>query len=116
MIGDTRMDRVHSLIANRGSLVHAEEATHAVRCGRWQETSYETRSQQNPEGVLVIRVPEPEMIGGHSHLEMLHEANIKSVQREPSQTEKGATKCASPGEITSTIQLIIPGSADDRPR
>ncbi|KAL0122703.1 hypothetical protein PUN28_007415 [Cardiocondyla obscurior] len=57
---------------------------------RWQETSYETRGQQNPEGVLVIRVPEPEIIGSHPHLEMLHEANIKSVQREPSQTEKGA--------------------------
>jgi len=56
----------------------------------------------------VIRVPEPEMIGGHSHLEMFHETNIKSVQREPSQTEKGATmpKCASPGEITSTIRLM----------
>lgn len=67
----------------------------AVR-GRWQETSFDARSQQNPEGVLVIRVPEPEMIGCHSHLEMLHETNIKSVQRESSQTEKGATKCASP--------------------
>lgn len=45
--------------------------------------------EQNPEGVLVIRVPEPEMIGSHSHLEMLHETNIRSVSREPSQTEKG---------------------------
>ncbi|KAG5311006.1 MESP2 protein, partial [Acromyrmex insinuator] len=57
---------------------------------RWQETSFETRDQQNPEGVLVIRVPEPEIIGSHPHLEILHEANIKSVQREPLQTEKGA--------------------------
>ncbi|XP_029662301.1 uncharacterized protein LOC115234984 [Formica exsecta] len=67
---------------------------------RWQETSYEARGEQTPEGerVLVIRVPEPEIISGHSHLEMLHEANIKSVQREPSQTEKGAamSNCASP--------------------
>lgn len=56
----------------------------------------------------MIRVPEPEIIGSHPHLEMLHEANIKSVQREPSQTEKGAamSNCASPGEITSTIELI----------
>ncbi|RLU14967.1 hypothetical protein DMN91_012854 [Ooceraea biroi] len=78
-----------------------EEATRAqaVR-SRWQETSFDVRSQQNPEGVLVIRVPEPEMIGSHSHLEMLHETNIKSVQRESSQTEKGTTipKCASPGD------------------
>ncbi|GAB1861658.1 MYOD1 protein [Camponotus japonicus] len=67
---------------------------------RWQETSYESRDEQTFEGerVLVIRVPEPEIIGGHSHLEMLHEANIKSVQRESSQTEKGAamSNCASP--------------------
>ncbi|KYN37166.1 hypothetical protein ALC56_08957 [Trachymyrmex septentrionalis] len=75
---------------------------------RWQETSFETRDQQNPEGVLVIRVPEPEIIGSHPHLEILHEANIKSVQREPLQTEKGAamSNCTLPGEITSTIELI----------
>ncbi|XP_077281446.1 salivary gland-expressed bHLH isoform X1 [Temnothorax americanus] len=65
---------------------------------RWQETSFETRGQQNPEGVLVIRVPEPEIIGSHPHLEMLHETNIKSVHREPSQTEKGAamSNCSLP--------------------
>ncbi|CAL1675043.1 unnamed protein product [Lasius platythorax] len=70
--------------------------------GRWQEASYETRGQQTPEGerVLVIRVPEPEIIGGHSHLEMLHEANIKSVQREPSQTEKDYKKSACDRERT----------------
>lgn len=67
---------------------------------RWQETSYETRGQQNPEGVLVIRVPEPEIIGSHPHLEMLHEANIKSVQREPSQTEKDYKKSACDRERT----------------
>ncbi|XP_032679318.1 uncharacterized protein LOC116847912 isoform X4 [Odontomachus brunneus] len=59
-----------------------------LRGGRWQGTGYESARQQNPEGVLVIRVPEPEIIGSHSQLEMLHETNIKSVQQEPSQTEK----------------------------
>ncbi|XP_011881672.1 PREDICTED: uncharacterized protein LOC105569649 isoform X2 [Vollenhovia emeryi] len=72
---------------------------HAIR-DRWQETSYETRGQQNPEGVLVIRVPEPEIIGSHPHLEMLHEANIKSVQRESSQTEKDYKKSACDRERT----------------
>ncbi|EZA61354.1 Myogenic factor [Ooceraea biroi] len=78
-----------------------EEATRAqaVR-SRWQETSFDVRSQQNPEGVLVIRVPEPEMIGSHSHLEMLHETNIKSVQRESSQTEKDYKKSACDRERT----------------
>ncbi|XP_077281448.1 salivary gland-expressed bHLH isoform X2 [Temnothorax americanus] len=67
---------------------------------RWQETSFETRGQQNPEGVLVIRVPEPEIIGSHPHLEMLHETNIKSVHREPSQTEKDYKKSACDRERT----------------
>lgn len=69
---------------------------------RWQETSFETR-EQNPEGVLVIKVPEPEIIGAHPHLEMLHETNIKSVQRESLQTEKGATNYTLPGEIIDQI-------------
>ncbi|XP_029177246.1 uncharacterized protein LOC114945280 isoform X2 [Nylanderia fulva] len=80
-------------------LVPEPTRSQSVR-GRWHEANYETRGQQTPEGerVLVIRVPEPEIIGGHSHLEMLHEANIKSMQREPSQTEKGAamSNCTSP--------------------
>lgn len=96
-------------------LVAADETTIALttrsqplRGGRWQETTYESARHQNPEGVLVIRVPEPEIIGSHSQLEMLHETNIKSMQQEPSQTEKGAaiSNCASPGEITSSIRLI----------
>lgn len=96
-------------IINRAYIIFIDETTRpqAIR-NRWQETSYETRDQQNPEGVLVIRVPEPEIIGSHPHLEILHEANIKPMQREPLQTEKGAamSNCALPGEITSTIELI----------
>lgn len=57
---------------------------------RWQENS-EDRQERTPEGVLVIRVPEPEVVGPHPHLEILHQAHIKPVQREPSQTEKGNT-------------------------
>ncbi|EFN76374.1 hypothetical protein EAI_02847 [Harpegnathos saltator] len=85
----------------------------SLRDGRWQETSYEPASrQQNPEAVLVIRVPEPEIIGSHSHLEMLHETNIKSVQQESSQTEKGAaiSNCASPGEIildSTNLSILV---------
>lgn len=54
----------------------------------WQDENFEDR-QQNNDRVFVIRVPEPEVINTHPHLEILHETNIKSVQREPSQTEKG---------------------------
>jgi len=90
-------------------IIFVDETTRlqAIR-DRWQETSFEMRDQQNPERVLVIKVPEPEIIGSHPHLEILHEANIKSVQREPLQTEKGAamSNCTLPGEITSTIELI----------
>ncbi|XP_032679315.1 achaete-scute homolog 1 isoform X2 [Odontomachus brunneus] len=71
-----------------------------LRGGRWQGTGYESARQQNPEGVLVIRVPEPEIIGSHSQLEMLHETNIKSVQQEPSQTEKDYKKSACDRERT----------------
>ena len=102
------MVNVKLCIINR-YIIFVDETTRpqAIR-DRWQETSFEMRDQQNPEGVLVIRVPEPEIIGSHPHLEILHEANIKSVQREPLQTEKGAamSNCTLPGEITSTIELI----------
>ncbi|KZC12625.1 Mesoderm posterior protein 2 [Dufourea novaeangliae] len=54
----------------------------------WQDGNFEDR-QQNGSRVFVIRVPEPEVINTHPHLEILHETDIKSVQREPSQTEKG---------------------------
>lgn len=56
----------------------------------WQDGNFEDR-HQNSDRVFVIRVPEPEVINTHPHLEILHETNIKSVQREPSQTEKGNT-------------------------
>ncbi|KAG7202751.1 hypothetical protein KM043_009922 [Ampulex compressa] len=73
---------------------------------RWQDANFEDR-QQNSDGVLVIRVPEPEIIGSHPHLEILHETNIKSVQREPSQTEKGApiSNCTSPATAGGNIAL-----------
>lgn len=54
----------------------------------WHDGNFENR-QQNDDRVFVIRVPEPEMINTNPHLEILHETNIKSVQRESSQTEKG---------------------------
>ncbi|XP_076661302.1 salivary gland-expressed bHLH isoform X1 [Halictus rubicundus] len=56
----------------------------------WQHRNFEDR-QQNGNRVFVIRVPEPEVINSHPHLEILHETNIKSVQRESSQTEKVGT-------------------------
>ncbi|XP_017765341.1 PREDICTED: uncharacterized protein LOC108554903 [Eufriesea mexicana] len=71
------------------------------QCGRrsWQDENFENR-QQNNDRVFVIRVPEPEVINTHPHLEILHETNIKSVQREPSQTEKDYKKSACDRERT----------------
>lgn len=57
----------------------------------WHDGNFENR-QQNDDRVFVIRVPEPEMINTNPHLEILHETNIKSVQRESSQTEKDYKK------------------------
>ncbi|KAF7412387.1 hypothetical protein HZH66_001283 [Vespula vulgaris] len=57
---------------------------------RWQDPNSLEERQQTSDNVLIIRVPEPEIIGGHPQLEILHETNIKSVQREPSQTEKAS--------------------------
>ncbi|KAK1117737.1 hypothetical protein K0M31_015678 [Melipona bicolor] len=65
----------------------------------WQDENFEDR-QQNNDRVFVIRVPEPEVINTHPHLEILHETNIKSVQREPSQTEKDYKKSACDRERT----------------
>ncbi|XP_076749996.1 salivary gland-expressed bHLH [Xylocopa sonorina] len=65
----------------------------------WQNGNFEDR-QQNNDRVIVIRVPEPEVINTHPHLEILHETNIKSVQREPSQTEKDYKKSACDRERT----------------
>ncbi|XP_033325749.1 salivary gland-expressed bHLH isoform X2 [Megalopta genalis] len=70
----------------------------AARRG-WQHRNFEDR-QQNGNRVFVIRVPEPEVIASHPHLEILHEANIKSVQRESSQTEKDYKKSACDRERT----------------
>ncbi|XP_076625213.1 salivary gland-expressed bHLH [Colletes latitarsis] len=65
----------------------------------WQDGHYEDR-QENSDRVFVIRVPEPEVINTHPHLEILHETNIKSVQREASQTEKDYKKSACDRERT----------------
>ncbi|XP_015435070.1 PREDICTED: uncharacterized protein LOC107190722 [Dufourea novaeangliae] len=65
----------------------------------WQDGNFEDR-QQNGSRVFVIRVPEPEVINTHPHLEILHETDIKSVQREPSQTEKDYKKSACDRERT----------------
>ncbi|XP_066594674.1 uncharacterized protein sage [Prorops nasuta] len=70
---------------------------------RWQDTNFDRQQQQHQkpaDGVVVIRVPEPEVIGTHPHLELLHETNIKPVQREPSQTEKDYKKSACDRERT----------------
>lgn len=55
---------------------------------RWHESDFEQRSQTS-EGVVVIRVPEPEVVETPSNLELLHQTSIKPVHREASQTEKG---------------------------
>ncbi|XP_031371002.1 uncharacterized protein LOC102679442 [Apis dorsata] len=65
----------------------------------WHNGNFEDR-QQSDDRVFVIRVPEPEMINSNSHLEILHETNIKSVQRESSQTEKDYKKSACDRERT----------------
>ncbi|XP_008555377.1 uncharacterized protein LOC103576772 isoform X1 [Microplitis demolitor] len=57
---------------------------------RWHDDSMSERSSTSGDGVLVIRVPEPETAGSHSHLEILHQTKIKSVQRESAQSEKGS--------------------------
>lgn len=44
---------------------------------------------ENDGKVIMIRVPEPEVVGPHPHLELLHQAHIRPVHREPSQSEKG---------------------------
>lgn len=64
----------------------------------WQDGNFE--DQQNNDRVFVIRVPEPEVINTHPHLEILHETNIKSIQRESSQTEKDYKKSACDRERT----------------
>ncbi|XP_076245283.1 salivary gland-expressed bHLH [Calliopsis andreniformis] len=65
----------------------------------WQDANFED-CQQSSDRVFVIRVPEPEVINTHPNLEILHETNIKSVQREPSQTEKDYKKSACDRERT----------------
>ncbi|KAK0098066.1 hypothetical protein PV326_011475 [Microctonus aethiopoides] len=60
---------------------------------RWQEGGSYSRSSGS-ESVLVMRVPEPETVESHSHLEMLHQTNIKSIQRDSSQSEKGNENCS----------------------
>ncbi|XP_043505756.1 uncharacterized protein LOC122526424 [Polistes fuscatus] len=67
---------------------------------RWQGPSNIDERQQTSDNVLIIRVPEPEIIGGHPQLEILHETNIRSIQREPSQTEKDYKKSACDRERT----------------
>ncbi|XP_017875406.1 uncharacterized protein LOC108622202 isoform X2 [Ceratina calcarata] len=64
----------------------------------WQDGNFD--DPQNNDRVFVIRVPEPEVINTHPHLEILHETNIKSIQRESSQTEKDYKKSACDRERT----------------
>ncbi|XP_057337223.1 uncharacterized protein LOC130675500 isoform X2 [Microplitis mediator] len=67
---------------------------------RWHDDSMSERSSTSGDGVLVIRVPEPETAGSHSHLEILHQTKIKSVQRESAQSEKDYKKSACDRERT----------------
>ncbi|XP_023288393.1 protein atonal homolog 8, partial [Orussus abietinus] len=91
----------------RGSPGHGPSA----RSPGWrapETTGVSFRPRLHPSrGVLVIRVPEPELVGPHpedqDHVdrrEHLDEANIEPMQREPSQIEKDYKKSACDRERT----------------
>ncbi|XP_011503728.1 PREDICTED: uncharacterized protein LOC105366838 isoform X2 [Ceratosolen solmsi marchali] len=68
---------------------------------RWQDAAaFDQRIHQTTDVVSVIRILESEIVESTSHSDLLQEKNLKSIHREPSQTEKDYKKSACDRERT----------------